>query len=306
MKNENEIKNLSASIKARLTNKSKETSRPFSEILQYYAMERFLYRLGQTEYRDWFILKGALMFAVWRVSESRATMDIDLLGQFDNRIAKAESIMKEICRAQVAGDGLLFDPDTVKVRKIKEGAEYEGVRVKFTGFLERSRIWMQVDIGFGDTIYPKPQIIDYPVILDLPKPRIKGYPMETVVAEKFEAMVKLGVLNSRMKDFYDVWLMIRQFDFEGESLVKALDKTFTHRKTMLPDKPPFFVDSIYETNSDQQELWRGFLNILKAKHAPATLSEVAKLIEAFLEKPVKALAQKKGFDGKWKALGPWR
>ncbi len=305
MKKEKEIINLSASVRARLTNKSKETSRPFAEILQYYAMERFLYRLGETEYRDWFILKGALMFSVWRVNESRATIDIDLLGQFENRTGKVESIIKDICRTEVPDDGLLFDPDTVKARKIKEGAEYEGVRVKFTGFLERSRIWMQVDIGFGDSIYPRPKIIDYPVILDFPKPRLKGYPIETVVAEKFEAMVKLGVLNSRMKDFYDVWLMIRQFDFEGESLVKALEKTFTHRKTAFPDKPPFFVDTIYKTNSDQQELWRGFLNTLKAKHSPGTLSEVAKLIEAFLEKPIKALAQKKGFDGKWKAPGPW-
>jgi len=118
--------------------------------------------------------------------------------------------------------------------------------------------------------------------------------------------VKLTPARSRMKDFYDVWLMIRQFDFGGESLVKALEKTFTRRKTAFPDKLPFFVDEIYKTNFEQQELWRGFLNTIKAKHAPGTLSEVAKLIEAFLEKPIKALAQKKGFDGKWKAPGPWR
>lgn len=306
MKKEKEIKNLSASIKARLTNKAKETHRPFAEILQYYAMERFLYRLGQTEYKDWFILKGALMFAVWRIYESRTTMDIDLHGQFKNKVVEIETIIRDVCRAEVPIDGLLFDHRTVSVRKIKEGAEYEGIRVKFTGFLERSRIPMQVDIAFGDAIHPKPQIIDYPVILDFPKPKLKGYPAETVVAEKFEAMVKLGVLNSRMKDFYDVWLMTRQFDFEGESLMKALEKTFERRKTALPDKLPFFVDSIYKPSSDQQELWHGFLNTIQAEHAPRSLGEVAKLIEAFLEKPIKALTQQKTFSGKWKAPGSWR
>jgi len=306
MKKEKEIKNLSASIRARLTNKSGQARQPFAELLQYYAMERFLYRLGQSQYRDQLILKGALMFVVWRVSEGRATMDIDLLGRFDNKLTKIEGIIKDVCRAEVSPDGLFFDPDTVKVKKIKEGADYEGIRVKFTGFLERSRVPMQVDIGFGDAIYPKPQIIDYPVILDFPKPKLRGYPIETVVAEKFEAMVKLGALNSRMKDFYDVWLMTRQFNFEGESLVKAFEKTFARRKTALPEKPPFFVDEIYKERSDQQVLWRGFLNTIKMKHAPNVLNEVVKLIESFLEEPVGALFKKEAFRSQWKAPGPWQ
>ena len=126
----------------------------------------------------------------------------------------------------VTPDGLMFDPKTVKGQKIKEGAEYEGVRVKFRGFLERIRISMQIDVAFGDVIYPKPKIINYPVILDFPKPLLRGYPVESVVSEKFEAMVKLGLLNSRMKDFYDIWLMLRQFDFDGSKLTEALKRTF--------------------------------------------------------------------------------
>ncbi len=300
-----EIKNIEASVRAKLTNKAEETNRPFSEILQYYAMERFLYRLSQTEHIDKFILKGALMFTVWQVPLRRTTMDIDLLGRLENQISKIESIIKDVCRQKVAPDGFIFDVATIKCQKIKEGADYEGVRVKFMGFLERARVSMQIDVGFGDAIYPKPQVIDYPVILDFPKPHLKGYPIETVIAEKFEAMVKLGSANSRMKDFYDLWLLIRQFDFEGESLARAIEKTFTHRKTVMPGKPPLFAEEIYNEESNRQVLWSTFLTKNKIKNAPVTLSEVAKLIEAFLEKPIKALAQKRGFDGKWKAPGPW-
>ena len=301
-----EIKNIEASVRAKLTNKAEETHRPFSEILQYYAMERFLYRLSQTDHVDKFILKGALMFTVWQVPLRRTTMDIDLLGRLENQIPKIESIIKDACRQNVAADGLLFDVATVKCQKIKEGADYEGVRVKLMGFLEKARISMQIDVGFGDAIYPKPKMIDYPVILDFPKPHLKGYPIETVIAEKFEAMVKLGSANSRMKDFYDLWLLMRQFDFEGKSLAASIEKTFAHRKTAMPDKPPFFAEEIYNEKSNRQALWSTFLTKSKIKNAPVTLSEVAKLIEAFLEKPIQELAQKKSFDGKWKAPGPWR
>lgn len=301
-----EIKNIEASVRAKLTNKAEETHRPFAEVLQYYAMERFLYRLSQTEHVDKFILKGALMFTVWQAPLRRTTMDIDFLGRFENKIPKIETIIKDVCRQNVAPDGLLFDVSTVKCQKIKEGADYEGVRVKFMGFLERVRISMQIDVGFGDAIYPKPQLIDYPVILDFPKPHLKGYPIESVIAEKFEAMVKLGSANSRMKDFYDLWLLIRQFDFEGERLARAIEKTFTHRKTIMPAKPPLFAEEICDEKSNRQAFWNAFLTKSKIGNAPVTLSETARLIEAFLEKPVKALTQKKGFAGEWKAPGPWR
>jgi hypothetical protein len=174
------------------------------------------------------------MFAVWDVPERRTTLDIDFLGRYENQTVEIEKVMKDVCSVDVQADGLVFDIKTVTAQKIKEGADYEGVRVKFTGFLERSRISMQVDIGFGDVVYPKPKMIDYPVILDLPKPHLKGYAPETVVSEKFETMVQLGLLNSRMKDFYDIWLMMRQFDFEGPELAEALKRTFAHRKTSFP------------------------------------------------------------------------
>ena len=284
-----EIKNIQASVRTRLQNKAKETNRPFAELLQYYGMERFLYRFSQSKYAETFILKGALMFTVWQVPERRTTMDIDFLAQYDNQVAKIEEVIKEVCQAKVAPDGLMFDATTVAGQKIKEDADYEGVRVKFRGFLERAKISMQIDVGFGDSIYPKPKMIDYPTILDFPKPHLKGYPPESVVAEKFEAMIKLGLLNSRMKDFYDLWLMARQFDFDGAKLAEALKRTFSHRKTVLPEKPPLFAEEIYDETSDRQALWKAFLRKNQISHTPEKLKDVARIIENFVAGPIKVI-----------------
>ncbi len=196
-----DIKNREASVRALLQNKAKETNRPFAEVLQYYGMERFLYRFSRSEYADKFTLKGALMFMVWQVPQRRATLDVDFSTHYDNRIATIEKVIRDVCKVSVTPDGVVFDSQSIKGQKIKEDADYEGVRVKFKGFLERARISMQIDVGFGDVIYPKPKVIDYPVILDFPKPHLKGYSAESVISEKFETMVRLGLLNSRMKDY---------------------------------------------------------------------------------------------------------
>lgn len=300
-----EIKNIEASVRARLQNKARESNRPFAELLQYYGMERFLYRFSQSEYADKFILKGALMFTVWQVPERRTTMDIDFLGRYDNQVAKLAEVIEEICNTTVSSDGLVFDPKTVIGQRIKEDADYEGVRIKFRGFLERARISMQIDVGFGDIIYPRAKAIDYPTILDFPKPHLKGYTTESVVAEKFEAMIKLGLLNSRMKDFFDLWLMTRQFDFDGADLVGAIKKTFGHRKTALPAKAPLFAEEIYDEKSDRQTLWKAFLTKIQTKHLPDKLKNIAVIIENFLTEPLKAIAEEKNFQKRWAAGGPW-
>jgi len=301
-----DIKNVAASIRAKLQNKAKEGNRPFAEVLQYYAMERFLYRFSQSLYRDKFILKGALMFTVWDVPERRATLDIDFLARYDNQIIAIEKVIKDICMVDVPADGLIFDPKTVIGQKIKEDSDYEGVRIKFLGFLERSRVTMQIDMGFGDIIYPNPRVIDYPVILDFPKPHLKGYTLESVVAEKFESMIKLGLLNSRMKDYYDLWVMTRRFDFKGENLAEALKITFRHRKTPLPKQSPLFDEEIYDSKSDRQILWRAFLTKGQVKQVPEKLSVVAKTIEKFLIKPLIASSISGKFFEKWHAPGPWK
>ncbi len=245
------------------------------------------------------------MFTVWDVPERRTTLDIDFLAHYDSKIVEIEKVINEVCNMNVQSDGLFFDSETVVGQKIKEDADYEGVRVKFLGFLDRSRISMQIDVGFGDVIYPKPKAIDYPVILDLPKPHLKGYAAETVVSEKFEAMVQLGLLNSRMKDFYDIWLMMRQFDFDGSQLAEALKRTFAHRKTIFPQGERLFVEEIYDEKSDRQTIWKTFLKRGNIKHAPEKLPTIAKAIEGFLIKPLEAINKGQDFKGEWKAPGPW-
>jgi hypothetical protein len=217
-----------------------------------------------------------------------------------------KNVLSEVCRVPVDPDGLIFDPGRVKGKKIKENADYEGVRVKFLGLLGRSRVTMQIDVAFGDSVYPAPDLIDYPVILDFPKPRLKGYPLESVVSEKFEAAVKLGSLNSRMKDFYDLWLMMRRFDFNGSRLTEALKRTFRRRKSQLPGHNPLFAEEIYDEGSDRQTLWRAFLKKGEIRHAPEKLSKVAREIEKFLLDLLGTISKGQGFDKEWIAPGPWK
>jgi hypothetical protein len=301
-----DIKNIEASICDRLKNKSKESNCSFSEILQYYAIERFLYRFSQSGYADKFILKGALMFMVWQVPGRRTTLDIDLLARYDNRITAIEKVIDDVCNIKVIPDGLIFDPSTIKGQRIKEAADYEGIRVKFRGFLGRTRITMQVDIGFGDSVYPRPSAIDYPVILDFPKPHLRGYPVESVISEKFEAMVKFGLLNSRMKDFYDILLMMRQYNFNGAELVEALKRTFKIRKTSLPAHKPLFAEEIYNEKSDRQALWRTFLRKRDIENVPENLGTTARAIEDFLINPINAIHMGRAFNKRWDTSGLWR
>ncbi|MBN1586033.1 MAG: nucleotidyl transferase AbiEii/AbiGii toxin family protein [Candidatus Omnitrophica bacterium] len=301
----NEVKNVGASVLAKLQNKAEGSKQPFAEILQYYGMERFLYRLSQSEYAEQFILKGALMFTAWDVPERRTTRDIDFLARLGNELAVIENVVKGICQVQVVPDGITFDPDTTRAEKIKEDADYEGIRVKFRGFVDRALIPMQIDFGFGDIVYPRPRAIDYPAILDFPKPHLKGYTAESVVSEKFESMIYLGSANSRMKDFYDLWLLARRFDFKGADLAGAIKKTFDRRKTPLPQGAPLFTEEIYDEQSDRQGLWKAFLSKRQINHAPEQLSMAAKSIEDFLVKPLEVISKDQVFKEVWKASGPW-
>lgn len=232
-------KNIAASVRERLLSKARVTGRPFSELLQYFAMERFLYRLFKSRYADKFVLKGALMLPVWEAPLTRPTMDIDLLGRIDNNIGTIIELTREICRQGMEPDGIDFDIATIEAERIAEDADYEGIRVRFRGSLDTVRIVMQLDIAFGDTVIPSPERASYPKLLDLPAPHIRGYSRESTIAEKFEAMVKLGILNSRMKDFYDIWLLLRHFDFKGPILSEAISKTFpTRGRTIRPERLP--------------------------------------------------------------------
>jgi predicted nucleotidyltransferase component of viral defense system len=302
--NKRRVTNIAASVRQRLQNVARSTGRPFQEVLQYFAMERFLYRLAQSPHADRFVLKGALMFNAWRAPTSRPTKDIDLLGHMENSTSALAAAMRDVCGQAVEADGVVFDPESVAAVVIKEDADYEGVRITFRGSLENARIAMQIDVGFGDVMYPGPEVTEYPTILDHSAPRLRGYARETAVAEKFEAMVKLGLLNSRMKDFYDIWLLSRQFDFDGTRLASAIEKTFAHRGTTVTPQPTAFSPA-FSTDPTKTAQWQAFVRKSRLNDAPAELAEVVDAVAMFLAPPAAAVSGGQPFGQIWRAPGPW-
>jgi len=230
--------NVAASVRQRLLNLARDRNEDFGLLLTKYALERLLFRISQSEHRATFILKGALLFELWTEQAHRPTRDADFLSIGSSNPRRFEDIFKAICLLPVIDDGLIFDPSSLTARQIKEGADYEGVRVSFLGYLEKARIPMQLDIGFGDAVTPPAVEAAFPTMLGGPAAVLLTYPRETVVAEKFEAMVKLGIANTRMKDFHDLYSLSRLFSFEGQVLSEAIMRTFERRKTWLPTSPP--------------------------------------------------------------------
>jgi len=298
------VKNLEASVQARLQNLARATKRPFQGLLQYYAMERFLYRLSRSPHRERLILKGALMLHVWDAPLARATKDLDFLGHLERSRENLARVAREVCTADVEPDGMVFDAATVKTEPIKEDADYEGVRVRFVGLLGRARVAMQIDVGFGDVVTPGPEIITYPALLDFPAPKLSGYPRETVVAEKFQAMVYLGTLNSRMKDSYDVWLLANQFAFDGAVLAKAIAATFANRETAIDVAPIAFTADFTEQPSTLAQ-WTAFRRKLPDTERPENLAEIVLLLAEFLLPVARACATGERFDERWAPGGPW-
>jgi Nucleotidyl transferase AbiEii toxin, Type IV TA system len=251
-------KNLAASVNQRLHNHAKASNEDFNLLLMRFANERFLYRLSVSDYKAGFLLKGASLFVLWFNIPHRPTRDVDLLGFGSSEISDIEKIFQEICEIE-SEDGLIFDSESVKGEDIKEGQEYQGVRIKFSALLGKSKINLQFDIGFGDAVTPNAQNVVFPTVLDFPAPHLRVYPKETVVAEKFEAMVKLGITNSRMKDFWDLQYMIREFEFDGELLQKAIHATFKRRKTAFPEKLPLALTAEFATDKGKLTQWNAFL-----------------------------------------------
>lgn len=290
--------NVSASVRQRLLNRSKADNRSFNELLQYYAMERFLYRLSLSDHAQHYILKGALMLRAWNSPEFRPTMDIDMLGRTGNEEENITEHIRDILAVEIKPDGLSFDSDSIQTERITEDADYEGIRVRFRGALGTARISMQIDIGFGDIVYPGPEKAELPCMLDSPAPSLLCYSRESAIAEKFEAMIKLGQLNSRMKDFYDIWLLSRQFEFELSSLAEAVRLTFKQRGTELNEPiDAFSADFI----SSRQPMWAAFRKRLKQDHVPESFQEMATEVELFLEPVIKGVSD----HVTWKPAGSW-
>ncbi|MDR3011607.1 MAG: nucleotidyl transferase AbiEii/AbiGii toxin family protein [Chitinispirillales bacterium] len=297
------IKDAAASIRQRLLNKSKVEKRSFEEIVRRYAMERFLYRLGLSEHRERLILKGALMFAAWENSIYRPTLDIDMLGLISNDTATLERCIRDICSVKTEDDGIIFDPSTVKSSAITKDTDYLGCRVRFTGKMENMRIAMQVDIGFGDVVFPKPDRITIPSFIDMPLARVLGYTRESVIAEKYHVMVQMAELNSRMKDFYDIWVLSKMFDFSGRRLAEAIKTTFKRRKTPITDEIVAFTDSFAR---DKQGQWLAFRKKTGDIEAPESFHEIVAQIEKFLQPVILFITGKRDEPGEWKAPSAWQ
>jgi predicted nucleotidyltransferase component of viral defense system len=302
---ERTLTNLPASVHQRLLDKSRALGRPFNELLQYYAIERFLYRLSKTPQAREFVLKGALMLSVWTKPFPRPTKDVDLLGRISNDVAAISSTIRNACVQEVEPDGMRFDPQSIQARRITEDAEYEGIRVRLQGNLGNARVTVQLDVGFGDVVVPAACAVEYPAILDFPAPRLKGYSRESAIAEKFHAMVRHGELNSRMKDFYDVWLLSRLFTFDGETLADAVGRTFKRRDAEVPAQPVAFGDP-FARDATKQAQWTAFVRKSGLTHAPASFCEAAATVTAFLGPVAASVAAKERFLRAWRPPGRWR
>jgi predicted nucleotidyltransferase component of viral defense system len=300
------IKNIAASIQARLKNEAERGARPFAEVLQYYVMERFLYRLSKTQYATKFILKGGLLFYVWDIPRRRATRDIDFRGYVANDHKTLLKVFKEIMEVSAPEDGIVFDPSSIFVEETQTDADYQGTRTKLIAFLGRSRIPVQIDIGFSDELASKAESVEYPNILpDLEQVHMKGYPKESVVAEKFHAMTRHAELNSRMKDYYDLWLISETFEFESVALQKAIEVTFNNRDTELPVERPIALT--LEFASSNQTSWSNFLKKMDLENDGSDdFENIIEKVWAFLQGPLKASRDKTKSTYTWVPSKGWK
>ena len=298
-------RNAAHSVHQRLLNQSRATGRAHGELLQHYMLERFLYRLGQSPYRDRFVLKGALMLQIWQEVPERFTRDIDLLGFLPNDPDTIAEAIRAVCRIEAPDDGVAFDADSVTADRIVTDGAYEGVRVSFLGFLGTARVRMRIDMGFGDPVVPRPTEASYPVLLDHPCPVLLTYSRESAIAEKLSVMLRLGRDNSRMKDYYDIWLLSRSGDFDGATLSEAVSRCCVARGLELPGEPVGLSPEFALTTGKAAQ-WAGFVRRTRAANAPADLREVVGVVREFLGPVLTALVAGRSFTDVWRAPGPWQ
>lgn len=253
-----EIRNIGASVRARLLQLSRQSGQSFELVLTRFALERLLFRLGQSRHSGRFVLKGAMLFMSWFDDPHRGTRDLDLLGFGDPEPEEMLETFREIL-ADDANDGVSFDVGALRVDRIREELEYGGLRLKTTASISGARISLSIDIGFGDALEPGAEILDYPTLLDFPAPRLRAYARETVIAEKFQAMVALGRANSRMKDFYDIWILSRSFAFDDDRLPRAIAATFARRGTPIPRELPDALTPAFAADEQKQRQWKAFV-----------------------------------------------
>lgn len=296
-------RNVAASVRARLLNKARAEKLDFNLLLTRYALERMLYRLSVSEECGQFLLKGALLFDLWFDLPHRPTHDADLLGFGSAEIPRLEHLFRQISETDV-DDGIVFQAATVKATEIRKEASYAGVRVTLVGLLDGARCPVQIDIGFGDAVTPGPEEVQYPVILDgMLAPRLRVYPRYTVVAEKLEAMASLGILNTRLKDYFDLWILAQHADFDGAVLTQAIRATFERRSTPIPMGLPLGLTDEFAQDEQKNKQWSAFQR--KNALEPMPLAGVIEGLRQFLRPVLETLASEEGHNGQWRSGGGW-
>jgi len=298
-------KNVAQSAHQRLLNKARETKRPFNELLQYYAMEKFLLRMSRSPYTEEFVLKGALLLRAVGISEIRPTRDIDVLRYGGHAITELEKIMGECCRIEVEEDGLEFDPDSVSGEEIREQEEYDGIRITLQGSLGNARIHLQIDIGFGDVVSPAPFWIEYPTLIDGESPRLKAYTLESAVAEKYQIMVDKGIVNSRMKDYFDIYYLAKNKTFNGSKLQEAIKKTFQRRETGIPEELPVALTESFYGDKLKISQWNAFTKKISNEQIPEELKVVVSEIVNFLWPVTKSIKEGRDLTLNWEPNDGW-
>ena len=299
------LTNVAASVRDRLLNRSRLKGEDFGFLLQRYGAERLLYRLGESAHRDRYVLKGAMLFALWGGSVYRPTRDLDFTGYGSSDANDVIRTFKEICTVPVANDGLVFDAATVRADPIRDEVEYGGLRLRLRAMLGSARIEMQIDIGFGNAIEPGPNDVQYPTLLDAPAPNIKAYPHEAVVAEKLHTLVILGEPTSRIKDLYDLYTLAGQFPFDGTRLTKAIAETFERRRTKIDPPLPAGLALRFFAEDARAAQWRAYLDRNNLPGAPRDFAHAGERIQSFLRPVWSALVAGDKFASSWQPGGPW-
>jgi len=294
------------SILARLKNEAQASGRPFVELLELFAVERFLHRLGRSEHREHFVLKGALLLRRWLGVDSRPTRDIDLLAPVGLDAERLREVLAEILRIDVEKDGIDFDPDSIAVAPIRAESQVLGLRAKFDARLWRTRLRYQVDVGIGDSLFPPAEDMVPGGLLGLPMASVRAYTPYTTVAEKLEAVVVLGNANSRIKDYYDLAILPRALAFDGSTLAESIRRTFARRSTPIPHEPPEGLDDAFAREPLNAGRWRAFLAKGRLKSVSPDLAEILTAIRSFAQPALDAARDERPFRRNWAAGGPWQ
>jgi hypothetical protein len=288
------------SIRARLLNHAKQHGDNYSRILTRYAIERLLYRLSQTEATERYVLKGAMLFVTWPEHVFRPTGDLDLLGDGDCEPTALAKLFSRICQVEATDDGIIFDPTSLKVEPVREADKYQGARLALNATLAGAKIRVLVDVGFGDHVYPAPNRRTFPNLLpDMPAASILMYPPETVIAEKFQAMISLGEANTRIKDFHDIWITTRTFEFGLANVVEAVSGTLRRRDTPFPADIPIALTNTFARIAEEKGLWTGFLRRNPPTSEAPLFAEVQEMLRRFFGPIIASLPEPEGAKGTW-------